>query len=157
MKQAARRALLAISLPEDGCDTFLWNIRWLTGLHDLISQMIELSGSYSCFHVQPSLNRMLNNTSNHYELSYICKWCSCTLPYQYASHISKCRLSRAVAQVVSHWLLTTVARVRIRAEHVGFVVDKAALGQVFSEYFHLPCQSSFHQLLHHHNHQGLAQ
>jgi hypothetical protein len=31
--------------------------------------------------------------------------------------------------------------------HVGFVVDKVALGQVFSEYFGFPCQSSFHQLL----------
>jgi hypothetical protein len=40
---------------------------------------------------------------------------------------------------------------------MGFVVDKAALGQVFSEYFGFPCQSSFHQFLHHHNHQGLAQ
>jgi hypothetical protein len=28
---------------------------------------------------------------------------------------------------------------------VGFVVGKVALGQVFSEYFGLPCQSSFHQ------------
>jgi hypothetical protein len=26
-------------------------------------------------------------------------------------------------------------------QHVGFVVDKAALGQVFSEYFGFPCQS----------------
>jgi hypothetical protein len=33
---------------------------------------------------------------------------------------------------------------------VGFVVDKVALGQVFSEYFGFPCQSSFHQILHHH-------
>jgi hypothetical protein len=40
---------------------------------------------------------------------------------------------------------------------VGFVVDKEALGQVFSEYFGFPCQSSFHQFLHHHNHPGLAQ
>jgi hypothetical protein len=31
---------------------------------------------------------------------------------------------------------------------VGFVVDKVALAQVFSEYFGFPCQSSFHQLLH---------
>jgi hypothetical protein len=30
---------------------------------------------------------------------------------------------------------------------VGFVVEKVALGQVFSEYFGFPCQSSFHQLL----------
>jgi hypothetical protein len=28
---------------------------------------------------------------------------------------------------------------------VGFVVDKVALGQVLSEYFGFPCQSSFHQ------------
>jgi hypothetical protein len=63
----------------------------------------------------------------------------------------------AIAQVVSHWLPTTVAQVRIRAEHVGFVVDKAALEQVFSEYFSFPCQSSFHQFLQHHNHAGLAQ
>jgi hypothetical protein len=41
-------------------------------------------------------------------------------------------------------------------QHVGFVVDKAVLGQVFSEYFGFPCQS-FHQFLHHHNHPGLAQ
>jgi hypothetical protein len=38
---------------------------------------------------------------------------------------------------------------------VGFVVDKAALGQVFPDYFGFPCQP-LHQFLHHHNHQGLA-
>jgi hypothetical protein len=36
------------------------------------------------------------------------------------------------------------------------VVDKVALGRVFSEYFGFPCQSSFHQILHHHNHRGQA-
>jgi hypothetical protein len=49
-----------------------------------------------------------------------------------------------------------VARVRVREEHVGFVVDKVALGQIFSEYIGFPCQSSFHQFLHH-NHPSLAQ
>jgi hypothetical protein len=39
-----------------------------------------------------------------------------------------------------------------RSDHVGFVVDKVALGQVFSEYFGFPCQSSFHRLLHNHHH-----
>jgi hypothetical protein len=39
---------------------------------------------------------------------------------------------------------------------VGFVVDKVALGRVFSEYFGFPYQSSFHQILHHHNHPGQA-
>jgi hypothetical protein len=34
---------------------------------------------------------------------------------------------------------------------VGFVVDKAALGKVFSEYFGFPYQS-FYLFLHHHNH-----
>jgi hypothetical protein len=31
------------------------------------------------------------------------------------------------------------------------VVEKVALGQVFSEFFGFPCQSSFHQILHPHN------
>jgi hypothetical protein len=44
----------------------------------------------------------------------------------------------------------------VSGQHVGFVVDKAALGQVFSKYFSFHCQS-FHQFLHHHNHSGLAQ
>jgi hypothetical protein len=35
-----------------------------------------------------------------------------------------------------------------RSGHVGFVVDKVALEQVFSEYFGFPCQISFHRLLH---------
>jgi hypothetical protein len=38
---------------------------------------------------------------------------------------------------------------------MGFVMDKAAVGQVSSEHFGFPCQSSFHQFLHHHNHPGL--
>jgi hypothetical protein len=39
---------------------------------------------------------------------------------------------------------------------VGFVVDKMALGQVFSEDFGFPCQSSFPQLLHNHPHHHLG-
>jgi hypothetical protein len=66
-------------------------------------------------------------------------------------------MGRAIAQAVSRWLPTAAARVRIRVWQVGFVVDKVALGQVFSEYFGFPCQSSFHQILHHHNHQGQVQ
>jgi hypothetical protein len=59
---------------------------------------------------------------------------------------------RATAPAVSSWLPTAAARVRF----LGFVVDKVALGQVFSKYFGFPCQSSFHQFLHHHNHPALA-
>jgi hypothetical protein len=33
----------------------------------------------------------------------------------------------------------------------GFVVDKVALGQVFSEYFDFLCQSSIHRLLYIHH------
>jgi hypothetical protein len=49
------------------------------------------------------------------------------------------------------------ARVRAQVWQVGFVVDKVALGQVFSEHFGFPCQSSFHQILHHHNYLGQVQ
>jgi hypothetical protein len=63
---------------------------------------------------------------------------------------------RAVAQAVSRWIPTAAARVRVRAEQVGFVVNKMALGQVFPEYFGFPCQS-FHRFLQHHKHPGLAQ
>jgi hypothetical protein len=84
------------------------------------------------------------------------KWVS--LFNSYCQEFSECiSVGRAVAEAVSRWLPTTAARVRVRAEHVGFVVDKEALGQVFSEYFSFPFQSSFHQFLHHHNHPGLAQ
>jgi hypothetical protein len=31
-----------------------------------------------------------------------------------------------------------------RSDHVGFVVDKVALRQIFSEYLGFPCQFSFH-------------
>jgi hypothetical protein len=38
---------------------------------------------------------------------------------------------------------------------MGFVVDKVALEQVFSEYFDFLCQFSFHRLLQtHHHHPG---
>jgi hypothetical protein len=49
-----------------------------------------------------------------------------------------------------------VARLHVWAEYVGFVVDKAALGQGFFKYFDFPYQS-FHKFLHHHNCPELAQ
>jgi hypothetical protein len=61
-------------------------------------------------------------------------------------------VGRAVAQAVIHWLPTAAAQVRAGSGHLEFVVEKVALGQVFSEYFGFPCQSSFHQLLHNHHH-----
>jgi hypothetical protein len=47
-------------------------------------------------------------------------------------------LGRAIAQAVSGSLPTAAARVQARVWHVGFVVNKVALGQVFSEYFGFP-------------------
>jgi hypothetical protein len=64
------------------------------------------------------------------------------------------RSGRAIAQAVGLWLSTAEAQVRARSGHVGFVVDKVALGQVLSEYFGFPCQASFPQILHLHNHPG---
>jgi hypothetical protein len=43
---------------------------------------------------------------------------------------------RAIAEAVNRWLPTAAARVW----QVGFVVDKAASGQVFSEYFGFPAK-----------------
>jgi hypothetical protein len=39
-----------------------------------------------------------------------------------------------------------------KSGHVGLVMDKVALRQVFSEYFGFPRQFSFHRLLHIHHH-----
>jgi hypothetical protein len=55
---------------------------------------------------------------------------------------------RAIAQAVSRWLPTAATRVWSS----GICGGQVALGQVFSEYFGFPCQSSFHQLLHNHPH-----
>jgi hypothetical protein len=66
-------------------------------------------------------------------------------------------IGRTIAQAISRWLPTAAALVRAPSGHVGVVVDEAALGQVSSEYFGFHFQSSFHQILHHHNHPGQVQ
>jgi hypothetical protein len=48
-----------------------------------------------------------------------------------------------MAQVVSRRPLTAEARVRAESIHVGFVVDKLALGQIFLEFFGFPL-STYH-------------
>jgi hypothetical protein len=54
----------------------------------------------------------------------------------------------AIAQAVSRWLPNVAARGSSPGLVMwDFLVDKVALGQVFSEYFGFPCQYSFHQLL----------
>jgi hypothetical protein len=54
-----------------------------------------------------------------------------------------CWVGRAIVEEVSRWLPTAAARVRARVWQVGFVLDKMASGQVFSEYFGFPCQPHF--------------
>jgi hypothetical protein len=59
------------------------------------------------------------------------------------------------AQAVSRRVPTAATRVRTRIKLcVGFVVDRAAPGYVFSEYLGFLANHSFHQLLdnHHHHH-----
>jgi hypothetical protein len=52
-----------------------------------------------------------------------------------------------MAQAVSRWLPIAAAGFVPGSGNVGFVVDKVALGQVFSQYLCFPCHSLFHQLL----------
>jgi hypothetical protein len=62
-------------------------------------------------------------------------------------------VGRAIAQAVSRRLPTAAARVQTRVLSCGiFCWTKVALGQVFSENFGFPCQSTFHLLLHNHLH-----
>jgi hypothetical protein len=65
----------------------------------------------------------------------VCGRLPCTVP----THL----YGRAIAEAVSRWLPTAATRVRARVWQVGFVVDKMASGQVFSEYFGFPCRPQF--------------
>jgi hypothetical protein len=70
------------------------------------------------------------------------------------------RKGRAIAQAVSRRLRTAAARVQTRVWSCGILWwTIVALGQVFSENFGFPCQSTFHLLLqiHLHYHSRLAQ
>jgi hypothetical protein len=62
----------------------------------------------------------------------------------------------AIAQAVNRWLPTTAARVRSRVWSSGICGGQIGSGVGFPEYFSFPCQSSFHLILHHHNHPGQA-
>jgi hypothetical protein len=69
-------------------------------------------------------------------------------------------LGRAIAQAVSRRFPTAAARGQTRVWSCGILRwTKVALGQVSSENFGFPCQSTFHLLLHNHlhYHPGLAQ
>jgi hypothetical protein len=59
---------------------------------------------------------------------------------EYMNIMAVPKLKRLVAGFPPQWPRFT------SGQHVGFVVDKATLGQVPSEYFGFPCQS-FHQFI----------
>jgi hypothetical protein len=61
----------------------------------------------------------------------------------------------AIAQAVSHWLSTTSARVRSRVCSSGICGGQSDTNAGFLRVLGFPCQSSFHQILHH-NHLGHA-
>jgi hypothetical protein len=60
--------------------------------------------------------------------------------------------SRTKAHAVSRRIPTRWPSFEPRSGHVGSVVDKVALGHVFSEYFCFRCQFSFCRLLHINHH-----
>jgi hypothetical protein len=62
-------------------------------------------------------------------------------------HKRRFRQGCAIAQAISH----RRPGIEPRSNRMRFVVDKVALGQVFSEYFSFPCKFSFHRLLHTYN------
>jgi hypothetical protein len=61
---------------------------------------------------------------------------------------SKSRAGRAIAQAVSHRLPNRGGP----GSNPGLVMWDFMMGQVFSENFGFPCQSTFHLLLHNHLH-----
>jgi hypothetical protein len=73
---------------------------------------------------------------------------SSTIHYSPPSNCIYSGLGRVIAQAV---LPPRRAGFKPRSSHVGFVVDKVALGKVFSFYFGFPCQFLFHRLLHTHH------
>jgi hypothetical protein len=102
-------------------------------------RLITFTGSGICTHrlygktIKITFNEKLNCNNRH----------TVTLVYAFT-------YGCAMAQAVSRRLLTAAARVRaqVRSGHVGFVKDKVALRQVFSEYFGFLCHLSWRQVLH---------
>jgi hypothetical protein len=70
---------------------------------------------------------------------------------QVVHEIERMPMGRAIAQAVIPGLPPRWPGFDPRSDHVGSVVDKVAVQQVFSEYLSFPCQFSFHRLLHTHH------
>jgi hypothetical protein len=72
------------------------------------------------------------------------KVCFCAYTYEHS-------ISRTAVGMNSWISIFFSAKFEARSGDVGFVVNKVALEQVFSEYFRFLCQFSFHRLLHTHH------
>jgi hypothetical protein len=92
-----------------------------------------------------------NQEVRHWSQAHLCCLFAWGLPTSFISCISDSSSGRAVAGFSQQGPGSSP-----RSSHVESVVDKTALGKVFSEYFGFPCHS-FHRLLHTHLHPGLVQ
>jgi hypothetical protein len=78
------------------------------------------------------MDSILSPITDHNYVSFIAK---ISLNLTDDSQVTCCS---AVAQAVSRWLPTAAARVRVRAEHVGFVVDIKGTGTGFLQVLRFP-------------------
>jgi hypothetical protein len=77
--------------------------------------------------------------------------CSICAAFSHRPFYPNGRFHLPTASAIALALVAGFPTRRPRSGHVEFVVDKVALGQVFSEYFGFPCQFTFHRLLHTHH------
>jgi hypothetical protein len=148
--------------------TYSLSLRWAHSLNDVLSKKViknwysnlwSSEGTFGCC-----------NTGRIEFVTFLSRlrfYCESKQPsadgcrnLQWAAAIYCDRQGRAIAQAVIRRLPTAAARVQIRVWSWGILWwTKVELGQVFSENFGFPCQSTFHLLLHNHlrYHPRLAQ
>jgi hypothetical protein len=70
------------------------------------------------------------------------------------THFDKLSINRgrSIAQAAIRQLHTAATLAPSQVWYAGFVADKVARVQVFSEDFRFSCQFSFHRILHNHHH-----
>jgi hypothetical protein len=98
----------------------------------------------------PLFGKIWKNVKEKFLKACVSNFNLCGTPYAACVVLRPCRNSAVNAGFPLRWPGFAYG------QHVGFVVDKAALGQVFSEYFSFPCQS-FHRFLHYRNQPRLTQ
>jgi hypothetical protein len=84
-----------------------------------VKTSVNISACYKVTEKQAFIFKYINSYHNEAYVLVLRIW------LQEGLHVQS---GRVIAQVVSRWLPTAAARVRARSGHVGFVVDKVALG-----------------------------